>query len=143
MEPSRVHEGRVHQIRCIFSVMAERMLKRHTKNVIFDISGWALWHRLLEYVSRLVDIAKINFRKTASRFARERTLSVCENLVRYQSSSTVTKAKIKFVSSASATEEFAELSISLDLIPARYGGNIEDEHDTMPWVWNLWQTWRT
>eukprot|EP00946_MAST-07B_sp_MAST-7B-sp1_P003292 g3292.t1 len=119
-----------------FSVMAERMLKRHTKNVvIFDISGWALWHgSYLGYVNRLVDIAQNQYPERLRRvllvnapFLFRGAWSVISPWL-----DPVTKAKIKFVSSASALrEEFAELSISLDLIPARYGGNIEDE-STIP-----------
>ena len=115
-----------------FSVMAERMLTRHTKNVIiFDMAGWAMWHGgYMGYINRLIDIAQNQFPERLRRVLLVNAPFLFRGAWAVISPwlDPVTKSKVKFVSATKALrEEFAELSVPLDLIPARYGGNIEDE----------------
>ena len=115
-----------------FQVMAERMLSEHTKNVvIFDMSGWALWHgSYMGYINRLVDIAQNQYPERLRRvflvnapFLFRGAWSIISPWL-----DPVTKAKVKFVSAVKdLRKEFEEVKASLDLLPERYGGNIEDE----------------
>ena len=115
-----------------FQVMAERMLNRDTKNVvIFDMAGWAMWHgSYMGYINRLVDIAQNQYPERLRRvllvnapFLFRGAWSIISPWL-----DPVTKAKVKFVTAVKdLREEFGEVKASLDLLPKRYGGNIEDE----------------
>ena len=82
------------------------------------------------YINRLVDIAQNQYPERLRRvllvnapFLFRGAWSIISPWL-----DPVTKAKVKFVSAIKALrEEFREVKVSLDLLPERYGGNIEDE----------------
>lgn len=120
---------------CYFNGMLERLMEKATQQiVIFDMAGWAFWHaNYIGYIKRLIDLAQ---NQGPERLHR---VILINSPFIFRASWYVIKpwmdartaSKVVFVSGAEAIGNiFAELIVEKNLLPSKYGGDIEDE-DTM------------
>jgi hypothetical protein len=117
-----------------FEAMLERFMQTHTQMVvIFDMTGWKLWHaKYVSYIQGLVDIAQNQYPERLRRVLMVSAPFIFKGvwaIIRPWLDSK-TAAKVAFVTTeGELKQQFAALTLPLDLLPARYGGAVACDTD--------------
>lgn len=117
-----------------FEAMLERVMQTHTKMiVIFDMAGWKFWHaKYVSYIHGLVDIAQNQYPERLRRVLMVNAPFIFKGVwaIIRPWLDPKTAAKVVFLTGKEELKpEFADLTISLDILPARYGGAVVCETD--------------
>jgi hypothetical protein len=117
-----------------FEAMIERMMSKNSKMiVIFDMEGWALWHAgYISYINQLVDIAQNQYPERLRRVLMLNAPFIFKGVWNVISPwlDVKTAQKVVFLTGKEAIlPELKLLTASLKLIPARYGGDVENENE--------------
>ena len=117
-----------------FEAMLERMMQRHTKMIIiFDMAGWKFWHaNYVTYIHGLVDIAQNQYPERLRRVLMVNAPFIFKGVwaVIRPWLDPKTATKVVFLSEEfTLLAEFTDLTLALDLLPARYGGTVVCDTD--------------
>ena len=110
-----------------FTSNLERQMTQVTRQIIiFDMEGWALWHAgYMQYIRRLIDIAQNQYPERLRRVVMVNApfLFRASWVVIKPWMDQVTAEKVVFVAGMEEiSEQFKSLSVSTDILPAKFGG---------------------